>query len=86
MVYYSYKNSLIYVSALTENSNASKYLKIGDQIVSVDDKNYLSIDLDEWCKITEKGVFDDTKNKITISILRNGDKMTFQLDRKDLLK
>lgn len=83
---YSYKNSLIYVSALTENSNASKYLKIGDQIVSVDDKNYLSIDLDEWCKITEKGVFDDTKNKITISILRNGDKMTFQLDRKDLLK
>lgn len=81
---YSYENSLIYVSALTENSNASKYLKIGDQIIAVNDKNYLNTALDKWCKILENGLFDENKNETIITIIRNGKKKTFQLEKEAL--
>lgn len=82
---YSYKNSLIYVSALTENSNAAKYLKIGDQIIAVNEKKYLDVPQNEWCNILEKGLFHENKNKISISIIRNGEKMVFQLEKKALI-
>ena len=73
------------MSALTENSNAAKYLKIGDQIIAVNEKKYLDVPQNEWCNILEKGLFHENKNKISISIIRNGEKMVFQLEKKALI-
>lgn len=78
------ENGKIVISYIYSTSNAYKAgLRYGDEIIELDGNNYRNISLDEWCELKD-GL--NKNDSVSISILRNGEKLTFNLDKTDLLK
>ena len=78
------KNGKVEISYVYSTSNADKVgLKYGDKIIELDSNNYENITLAEWCKHRKE--FNE-KDSISISIFRKGKKLTFSLEKSDLLK
>lgn len=80
------KNNKLYVDYLYDNTKASKILKLKDQILSINDKDYSFFNMQEWCKVIQKKVIllgsDDA---IKIKVLRKGKELEFKLDKVKLL-
>lgn len=81
----SFENNHIIISSIIEQSSASQYLKIGDQILSINKLDLSSIDEDQWCEIWEDDIFDKSLNLVKISILRDSKEYQYELKRTHLL-
>lgn len=79
-----YEDENVYVNAIVETSNASKFLKQGDVILNIDHINYIKITQDQYCDIRSNG-FNDITDHLSIAILRDGKELTFELQKTDLL-
>lgn len=77
----SHEDSKIIISSIIEQTSAAKYLKIGDQLLSINEKNLSSINNVQWCEIWSKGIGDKVDQRMNISILRNGEKHNYKLEK-----
>lgn len=74
------------IGSLKVGSNAQKKgLKLEDSIVSINGKNFSKTSSQEWCEIIKNQTLSNFE-KIDITILRNGEKLNFQLQKELLLK
>ena len=61
-----------------KSSAAAAGLELGDQITEVNGKDYSTVCWNCWCEIRENGFIGDS-NLISITVLREGQKLTFDL-------
>ncbi|MEM5565335.1 PDZ domain-containing protein [Psychroserpens sp. AS72] len=79
-----YEDENVYVNAIVETSNASKFLKQGDVILNIDRINYTKVKQDHYCDILSNG-FDNITDQLSITIFRDGKELTFELRKTELL-
>ncbi|OWW23189.1 hypothetical protein B4Q04_21990 [Zobellia sp. OII3] len=79
-----YEQESVYVNAVVETSSASKSLKNGDKILSINDTNYANITEEQYCNILSND-FDDETDPLSITIFRDGMELTFELLKTQLL-
>lgn len=79
-----YEEEGIYVNAIVETSNASKFLKQGDKILSINNTDYSNTTEEQYCDIYSKG-FDNETDTMSITIFRNEKEFTFELTKTNLL-
>jgi len=77
-----YQNENVFVSSIVETSSASEFLELGDQIVNVNNENYLNVTIEQYCDILTKVYGSET---LPITVLRNGKEFTFELKKTKLL-
>lgn len=77
-----YQNENVFVSSIIETSSASEFLELGDQIVNVNNENYLNVTKEQYCDIWTKDYGSET---LPITVLRNGKEFTFELKKAKLL-
>ncbi len=78
---YSNQENQLIVSMIYKNM---KDLKVGDQILQVDEINYNKLLPAQWCEIVENGLIKE-KEEIKISILRDNKELSFTLRKEKLL-
>lgn len=61
-----------------------KALKIGDQVLSIDEVNYRELNPEQWCEIVGNGLLKD-KVEINITILRDNQEISFVLKELKLI-
>ncbi len=61
-----------------------KALKIGDQVLSIDEVNYRELNPEQWCETVENGLLKD-KVEINITILRDNQEISFVLKELKLI-
>lgn len=81
---YSFKNNGLNISKIYAKTKASDYLKIGDKILSINEKDYSYISEEGYCAIVDTGVFGKTQ-KFEIKVLRNNEELTFKIEKEKLL-
>ncbi len=81
----SLENNHVIISSIIEESSASKYLEIGDHVISINKIDLSSIKENQWCKIWEEDIFDKSLKQMTISILRNGEEYHYEVKKMHLL-
>lgn len=79
-----FENNKLYVDYLYDNIPASKLLKYRDQILHINSNDYSSVSEEEWCTFLQDGFHKDVET-ITITVLRDGKKLTFDLKKAVLL-
>lgn len=60
-------------------------LKIGDQILKIEDTTYETISQEQWCEILENGLFKKEMEVARIVLLRDGKELTYKLKKIKLL-
>jgi len=74
------------VTSITEKSSAAeKGLALGDQIISVNDKDYTSISADDYCNYIIKGMVPTDINTVEIAFKHNDVIQKIKLERKEPL-
>jgi predicted aspartyl protease len=79
-----YNEDNVYVNAVIETSSASKVLMQDDIILSINDTNYANIVEEEYCSIYSDS-FEQRTEALSITILREGEELTFNLLKTELL-
>ena len=79
-----YENEGIYVNALIETSSAAEFLKQEDKIIRINDTSYANITEEGYCSFYSNG-YDNGTDKVSITILREGKELTFELLKTKLL-
>ncbi|WP_299099460.1 aspartyl protease family protein [uncultured Winogradskyella sp.] len=79
-----YNENGVAVNAVIEASSASKVLQQGDKILSINHINYANITDEEYCSFYRDG-YDNGKETLAITILRNDEELSFQLLKTKLL-
>ena len=83
---YFYSDNKLNVSLIIEGSDAhSKGLIRGDQIIHMNGTNYSEMNLDLWCELLNQNLLR-ISNSLNITILRDGEQITYQLEKKNLLE
>ena len=76
----------VYIGALHNNSDAKTLLQIGDKIVKINTQDFLSIPNQDICKMFKENDWEYKKvDNIQITIIREGKKLEFDLEKKQLL-
>lgn len=71
----------IFIGYIHNKSSADNAgLKLGDQIIEVNGKDYTTVCWDCWCEIRENG-FESELDSISITVLRGEQKLVFDLKR-----
>ncbi|WP_340156168.1 aspartyl protease family protein [uncultured Winogradskyella sp.] len=78
-----YNEDNVYVNAIVETSSASKVLMQDDIILSINDTNYANIVEEEYCSIYSDS-FEQRTEALSITILREGEELTFDLLKTEL--
>lgn len=82
---YFFTDSKLLVSLLMEGSEADlKGIKRGDQILEINGIDYSEMTQEKWCEILHNPVLRRGKT-IDVTLLRDGEKSSFQFEKKDLL-
>ena len=79
-----YNEGNVYVNAVVETSSASKVLIQDDIILRINDTNYANIVEEEYCSIYSDS-FEQKTEALSITILREGEELTFNLLKTELL-
>ncbi|WP_407556245.1 aspartyl protease family protein [Winogradskyella sp. 4-2091] len=79
-----YNENGVAINAVIETSSASKVLQQGDKILSINNTNYANITDEEYCSFYRDG-YDNGKETLAITILRNDEELSFQLLKTKLL-
>lgn len=80
------KENKLHIMSIMEGSSAhQKGLKLGDQILSVDDKDYEIISPDQWCGALN-GLVDKEKETINIKIKRDDTVSNVTLNKRVILQ
>ena len=74
----------VYINAIVETSSASKFLKQDDKILRIKDTNYADITEEQYCGILSND-FENNTDPLSITILRDGKELTFELIKTKLL-
>jgi len=82
---YSLKNNCLIIGTLYDNTKAESYLQIGDQILSVNGKDYSIVSNEDYCSIMNEGILNDNNGVIKIKVLRGSEKLIFSLKKEKLL-
>lgn len=82
----TFKGNKIFIGLLYNLSSAENAgLKLGDQILEIKGKDYNNVLPDHWCEIMDAGLTPDN-NPISITVLREGEKLIFELVKTTLLE
>jgi len=82
----NYHDNEIFIGFLFNQSSAKKAgLKLGDQIIEINGKDYSKVTLDGWCEITEEKFSLEDIDSISIKVSRDGEILTFTLTRSMIL-
>ncbi len=81
----TYIDNKLFVGTLFENTKAAKLLKLGDQILFMNDKEYTHIATENFCEVIKDGYIDYSLNTITVVVLRDNKELKFELDKQTLL-
>ena len=79
-----YEGKSVYVNAIIETSSASNVLKQGDEIININNKNYTNVTEEQYCDLWRNG-FDTETKPLSITVLRNGKELSFELIKTKLL-
>jgi len=78
-----YEDGGIYVNDIVETSSAFKFLKQNDKVLRINDTGFSNITDDQYCAVHGSDL--DAAAAISITILRNGKELTFELVKTKLL-
>jgi len=79
-----FENNKLYVDYLYDDIPASKLLTYRDQILRINSNDYSSVSDEEWCTFFQDGFYKDVET-MTITVLRDGKELTFDLKKAVLL-
>jgi hypothetical protein len=74
-----------FVRFLYNNTEASKVLQIGDQILRINNIDYTNVTNKKKCDLFNNGFIPKETNEISIKVLRKGEELEFQLKKVKLL-
>lgn len=79
-----FENNKLYVDYLYDDITASKLLTYRDQILRINDKDYSFVSDEQWCAFFQDGFYKNV-DTMTITVLRDGKELTFDLKKASLL-
>lgn len=79
-----YNEEGVYVNVIVETSSASKFLKQDDKILRINETSYVNITEEQYCAIMSID-FDSDTDPLSITILRDGKELKFDLIKTKLL-
>lgn len=82
---YNYENDVLLVANIVSGSSAEDFLKLEDQILSMNDVDYSRMNNNNYCELLSKKPSRETSNSLKISIKRNGKILRFNLRKESLL-
>jgi predicted aspartyl protease len=79
------KEQILVIGSLTENSSADKAgLKINDEILQIDEKNYRNFNYSDYCELLENEIEEKT-NELLITVKRGDKEMQVKVYKTDLV-
>ena len=82
----NFSDNKLIIGFLFNQSSADKAgLKLGDQIIGINEKDYREITLDGWCEILNQKLIAEDVSSISITVLRDGENLTFDLTKSMIL-
>jgi|GEM_PF-4518591 hypothetical protein len=82
-----FSDGKLLVSGLFNPSPAQEAgIKVGDQILEVDGKDYSTVNPGEYCKILRYGIFSEEKDTVQIKLWTGGNDRMLTLVKKEILK
>ncbi len=83
----SFKENKLYVKSVIKKSSAAKNgLQLGDQILTINDTDYSTIEQNEWCKTLKNGLVDASEKTIKMTIKRDSTITNLTLNKTVILK
>jgi C-terminal processing protease CtpA/Prc len=83
---YFFSEDKLIVSLVIQGSTADlKGIKRGEQIIEINGESYIEMNLEKWCELLDKNILR-TSEIVEIKILRNGEEISYQLEKTNLLK
>ncbi|QCE42757.1 aspartyl protease family protein [Psychroserpens sp. NJDZ02] len=81
----NFSGNKVFVDFIYNDTEASKVLQFGDQVLQINNVNYLNITNENKCDFFNNGLIPKETDEITIKILRNEEELEFQLKKVRLL-
>ena len=81
----NFNENKVFVDFIYNNTEASKVLQFGDQILQINNIDFTNITDNNKCDYFNDGIIPKGTDEITIKILRNDEKLEFQLKKVRLL-
>ena len=80
-----FNGNKVYVDFIYNETPASKVLQLGDQVLEINDIDLTNITDNNKCIFFNNGFVPKETDEITIKVLRNGEKLEFQLKKAMIL-
>ena len=81
----NFNGNKVFVDFIYNETEASKALQFGDQVLQINNTDYTNITNENKCEFFSHGFIQKKTDDITIKVLRNGEKLEFQLKKVKLL-
>ena len=81
----TFKENKMYVGFIYNDTEASKVLQFGDQILQINSIDYTNLTNEKKCELFNNGIIPKETDEIAIIVLRNGEELEFQLKKIKLL-
>jgi C-terminal processing protease CtpA/Prc len=82
----NFSDDKLIIGFLFNQSSAEKAgLKLGDQIIGINEKDYSEITLDGWCEILNEKLIAEDVDSISITVSREEKNLTFNLTKSMIL-
>ncbi len=79
--YPSFNGNKLFVDFIYNDTEASKVLQFGDQVLRMNNINYIQLTNEEKCDFFKTGIISKEIDEIAIKVLRNGAELEFQLKK-----
>lgn len=81
----TFEENKMFVGFIYNDTEASKVLQFGDQILQINNIDYTNLTNEKKCDLFNNGIIPKETDEIAIKVLRNGKKLEFQLKKVKLL-
>jgi len=81
----NFNKNKVFVDFIYNDTEASKVLQFGDQILQINNRDYTNITNENKCNLFYNGIIPKGSNEIIIKVLRNGEELEFELKKVRLL-
>jgi hypothetical protein len=81
----NFNGNKVFVDFIYNETEASKALQFGDQVLQINDTDYTNITNENKCDYFNNGIIPKETDDITIKVLRNGEELEFHLKIVELL-
>ncbi len=83
----SFEENKVFIRSIIEESSADKNgLQVGDQVLTLNDKDYSTISAEQWCTKLKNDWANPSEEEVTLVINRDNTTTTVNLNKSEVLK